>query len=57
MDQKTAADLSKLHSIIYKLNYYIEGATTTGGLESADVWGDEDDVSKIKWRTISKWAR
>ena len=21
------------------------GATTKGGLESADVWGDEDDVS------------
>ena len=26
---------------------FVEPVVTTGGLEGADVWGDEDDVSAI----------
>lgn len=37
MDLKTE---SKEHA-----NHFIEPVVTTGGLEGADVWGDEDDVS------------
>lgn len=58
MDQKTA-DASKLISVPLqtktkpypkiehniKLLLLIEAGTTKGGLESADVWGDADDVS------------
>lgn len=58
MDQKTA-DASKLISISLQANIalhlnlehiinpllLIESGTTKGGLESADIWGDADDVS------------
>ncbi len=61
MDQKTA-DASKQISIPLqtitapylqiehniKLLLLIEAGTTKGGLESADVWGDADDVSYFR---------
>ena len=61
MDQKTA-DASKQISFPlqtntapylkiehnFKLLLLIEAGTTKGGLESADVWGDADDVSDFR---------
>ena len=61
MDQKTAdaskqisiplqtitAPYSKIEHNI-KLLLLIEAGTTKGGLESADVWGDADDVSYFR---------
>lgn len=49
MDQKTA-DQSK---ILQALRYKEKG--TTGGLEGADVWGDQDDVSHIL-KAYPPWA-
>jgi hypothetical protein len=45
--QTNSAPYLKIEHYI-KLLLLIEAGTTKGGLESADVWGDADDVSYFR---------